>query len=367
MKLNRVFKVLFILYFILMCGVEGNVSVQGIILFLLTVAVQVWKEKNVHGNLLSLITLLFIVIGTYFDERFGILFAIPLFDFVLARFKIGVALIVFFFFFFLYQVPQIYLLTLMMIIVAILAHNLRVSEEKQARQTEMIDNERRLRYELEQAKAQLLHSAKEIATLAEIKERNRIARELHDSVGHSLAGILIQLQAVQKLYSKDEGRAQTMMQKSIEGLSETVELLRNTVHNIKPQQHMGLGYIQSIIEHFHFAPVDLKVSGDFNTIPANHLHIMGATIKEALTNTSRYSQATRVEITIDVYEQFTRMRIKDNGVGCKHIKEGLGLSGMRESVHNIGGNISISGEDGFQIVCILPRQEGSVIFAGVDR
>lgn len=367
MKLNVIVKLLLFAFLIIQLGLEGNVTYLSLTILLMFIALQVWKEKYYDTIYSSMISLIIVSVGTYVDLRYGILFAIPLFDFVLKRIYVGVIFTILPFLYFLYKVPHFHLLILVTAIVGLLGYMIRLGSDKESRFTDTLDNERRLRYELEQAKAQLLHSSREIATIAEVKERNRIAREIHDSIGHSIAGILIQLQAAHKLFSKDGERSLEMVQRSIDGLAEAVELIRNTVHNIKPQQHLGVAYIESIIDNYRFAPVDFKISGDFNTLPANHLEILSATIKEALTNTARYSKATKVEIAIEVNPQFTRLYIKDNGTGSKQIKEGLGISGMRERVRNIGGSISISSNNGFLIVCLLPREEGSEIFARLDR
>jgi signal transduction histidine kinase len=109
------------------------------------------------------------------------------------------------------------------------------------------------------------------------------------------------------------------------------------------------------------------LSGDFNSVPSAHLELLSATIKEALTNTARYSQATKVEIKIDVSMNYTRLYVKDNGTGSSNIEEGLGLSGMKERTRNLGGSFHINSRDGFMIVCVIPRQEGSEIFEGTNR
>lgn len=367
MKLTVIVKYFIFAYLILQFGLEGKVTYPSLTILLILIALQVWKEKYNDSNYNSYVTLLLTALGTYIDLRFGILFAIPLFDFVIKRTYSGLILTIFPLIYFLYREPHFYLLILVMTLIGLLGYVSQLGKEKESQFTATLDNERRLRYELEQAKAQLLHSSREIASIAEIKERNRIAREIHDSIGHSIAGILIQLQAAYKLYQKDGERSLAMIQQSIDSLANSVELIRNTVHNIKPQQNLGIAYIQTIIDQYHFAPVELKTTGDFNTLPAHHLEIMSATVKEALTNTARYSQATKVEIAIDINSQFTRLMIKDNGVGSKKYKEGLGISGMRERVRNIGGSFSISSDQGFLIVSILPREKGSEIFAGFDR
>lgn len=348
-------------------GLEGMVKYSAIAILLMIVALLVLYEKYNDSSYVSLCILILVCVGTYMDLRFVILFAIPLFDSTYKRRYFSIILILIPYLYFIVMMPQYTYTMLTMSLISIIAYVLQTTKEKENRAIDTLDNERRLRYELEQIKAQLLHSSKEIATIAEVKERNRIAREIHDNIGHSIAGILIQLQAAQKLYQRDEQRSQAMLQSSITSLADTVELIRDTVHNIKPQQNLGIAYIQGIIDNYAFASIDLKISGDFNSLPANHLEIMSTTIKEALTNTTRYSQATKVEIMIDVNEHFTRIYIKDNGVGCKKLKEGLGISGMRERVRNIGGSFSVSGDNGFLIVAILPREKGSEVFARLDR
>jgi signal transduction histidine kinase len=174
---------------------------------------------------------------------------------------------------------------------------------------------------------------------------------------------LIQLQAAYKLYDRDGEKSRVILKKSIEGLSESVTLLRDTVHSIKLNENLGVEYLKKIIDNFSFCPVDIQFNGDFNKIPPNHMEILGTNIKEALTNASKYSKASKVEIKIDSNEMFTRLYIKDNGIGCDKIKEGLGLSGMEERIRNIGGTMSVSSDNGFLIVCIIPKDDvGGAIF-----
>lgn len=235
--------------------------------------------------------------------------------------------------------------------------------EKISSFTETYDNERRYRYELEAAKQRLLNSAKETTYIAEIKERNRIAREIHDTVGHSIAGILIQLQVAQKLKHKDEEESDKLFKVCIERLSETLNVMRNTVHNIRPGNTIGLEYVKSIIDNFNYCPVDFKYSGEFNNLPANVLETISSDIKEALTNAYKYSKATTIHIKIDINDRIVRVYIKDNGVGCPNLKEGFGLFGIRERIKNLGGTVSFSGENGFVIVYVIPfgKEEGSFI------
>ncbi|HBG38889.1 MAG TPA: sensor histidine kinase, partial [Clostridiaceae bacterium] len=146
----------------------------------------------------------------------------------------------------------------------------------------------------------------------------------------------------------------------------SLTVIRNTAYNIKPKEEIGIGYIEKLIKEFKFCNVDFKHTGDVLSIPSSIVEIINTNIKEALTNASKYSNADNIIIRLDVNEKFVRLYIKDNGKGAVNIKEGLGLSGMRERVKNAGGSISISGEDGFLIVCIIPLDfgEGGSVFEG---
>ncbi len=234
--------------------------------------------------------------------------------------------------------------------------NYRLIQKEKSFQ-EIYDRERRSRYSLEEARAKLMNSAREEVHLAEARERNRIARDIHDHIGHNLAGILLQLQVMKKVQAKDPEQAQKLLAQSINGLAEAVEIMRDTVHNIKPKEVMNLDYIKKIIANFKYCQVDFKHYGDILSLSADYTGIISSILKEALTNINRHSNATLVKIELDIREKIVRLHITDNGQGCDSVREGMGISGMKERVHNAGGSLTINAKDGFSIVCVLPRAE----------
>ncbi|MFL0249308.1 sensor histidine kinase [Clostridium neuense] len=121
------------------------------------------------------------------------------------------------------------------------------------------------------------------------------------------------------------------------------------------------------IHNFSFCPVEFKFTGDFNKLKPNYIEIIASNIKEALTNAAKYSKASKIYISIDINEVYLRLYIKNNGVSCSNIKEGLGLSGMRERVNNVGGSISIDSHDGFIIVCVIPFSGGEIFEGSNSR
>lgn len=353
-RVKYIFKLIFLMYVAYKLGFENMLSFEEVIILISLIGINIFKEKYIDTSYLIFTSLFIIMLGINFNNNFGILLALAAFDFICKANYAGV-LIVLAFEIYLLNNTQYFIMVLMITCISSLfAYVLRMWELKEKNYRKLLDEERGLRYELEQYKMRLLNSSKETAHLAEVRERNRIAREIHDSIGHSTTAILIQLQAAYKLFERDDKKAKSIVNICIHALSDTVTLLRDTVHNIKPVEKLGVEYIQNIIKDFSFCPVNFKFTGDFNSLSTNNLEITAANIKEALTNAARHSRATEIQISIDINELYTRLYIEDNGVGCSNIKEGLGITGMRERIQNIGGNISVSSDGGFIIVCIIP-------------
>lgn len=220
----------------------------------------------------------------------------------------------------------------------------------------LLDGERNLRYNLERAQIELVQSKKEIEQLTEIRERNRIAHEIHDNIGHSIAGVIFQLEAALRILNKDLPKSEEILKLCSEKLAEALELTRNTVYNIRVVKKTGVSYLEDLINNFNFCKITFDYSGDFSKVTAYHMKIIEANLREALTNAAKYSKAENIQLKLDVRSKNLRMFYKDDGVGCDNIKENLGLSGMRERVKEAGGILSIDGKEGFLIVCNLPIQ-----------
>lgn len=369
--MNNVFsyfvKILFFIYVVMQLGISKVQNYYAVVLFLIVAATCTLKERFYTSKYMDIFEFIIVSVAAQVNVKFMFLYVIVLFDFIYdeAYFEIILVFVgtVYFFNFKDFNIIMFYIL------IAILAYISRKIKFREENYKRLLDSERRLRYELEGTKERLLNSAKEAAHIAEVKERNRIARNIHDNIGHSIAGIYMQLQVVDKLYDKDENKAKAVLKRSIEGLSNSLNVLRDTVHNIKPKEELGIQYIVNIIDGFKFCDVEFNYSGNLNLLFPEHMELIAVNIKEALTNVSKYSKATKVNIDIDITDNYTRVYIKDNGVGTNtdKFKEGLGISGMRERVRSFGGSFSVSSEEGFIIVFIIPHDiRGGKIFENIN-
>ncbi|MCL2693480.1 MAG: histidine kinase [Oscillospiraceae bacterium] len=213
------------------------------------------------------------------------------------------------------------------------------------------------RFRLEKEREKVSSAAHNAARLAEISERGRIAQDIHDHVGHEITGALIALQTAAKLCENDDKRAGELMNQTITRLESASENLRDTVHNLKPVKLApdGISSIEELCGSFSFCGIDFSASGDLENI--THGELLTANLKEALTNITRHSNATLVNVKLDGNADYIRMTIHDNGrSGHTLVAAGMGLSGMKERVRAVNGTLTVSVDNGFKIICVIPKK-----------
>lgn len=333
-----------------------NNSLISIAFLLGMLCLFIVKEKffdNLYGSALLFIATILVA---YHNASVLLLLGISILDcFYLRKIYLGFGLLTVAVFVVI-EGGQLYY-SLPLLLAALFGFLIGQKEKNEKQHTEILDEERRLRYRLEATQNELIQSRKEIEHLTEIRERNRIAHEIHDTVGHSIAGVLFQIEGAKRILHKDKDKVEEILSLCSKKLSEALELTRNTVHNMKADKKIGIELFENIIREFTFCPTTFEHSGDFATVPAYHLKIIEVILKESLTNASKYSNAQNIQIKIDIKKSLIRYYYKDDGVGCEKVIESLGISGMRQRVRNAGGTIAIDGEHGFLIVVTLPVRD----------
>lgn len=328
--------------------IAGIASILGALCFFII------KQKYINKTFTSIVYFIAALVLAHLWAPFVLLAAIPLIDFVYER-KYWLAAPAFAVAAYISAAEGEYPMILPLFMSAYLGFITGTMERSEQAGIRVLDDERRLRYNLEIAQNELIKSRREVERLTEARERNRIAHELHDSIGHGIAGVLIQLEAARRIHRKDADKTDEILSACVNKLSETLGLTRNTVYNLRTDIKTGVQALESIIGGFRFCPVEFRHSGDFGMVSSTNLRILEANLTEALTNSSRHSHATQIAVNVDIRRNNIRFYYKDNGLGCYDIREGLGLMGMRDRIKNAGGTISIDGSDGFLIVCNLPE------------
>ncbi|MDA8223185.1 MAG: sensor histidine kinase, partial [Desulfitobacterium hafniense] len=170
-------KLLFLIYIIALFAINGEVPYLAVLVILLIIGVNVFKERFCDTVYTTLASFILICVGIWIDRNFAFLLCIPLFDFAYQKAYSGVLSVGLLGLYFAVE-SRLPALILSMGLCGILALVMEKAEEKESNYKHKFDEERRLRYELERTKSKLLTSAKDIAHLTEVSERNRIAREI---------------------------------------------------------------------------------------------------------------------------------------------------------------------------------------------
>lgn len=193
--------------------------------------------------------------------------------------------------------------------------------------------------------------------MATLKERNRIAREIHDHVGHTLTRALLQTGALQIL-NQDESQRENI-ECIRETLNEAMTSIRSSVHDLYNTtinlRHMIQECTASLSEKYS-VHVEYHIS---ENVPKNVKLCLIGIIKESLSNVTKHSNATAVSIILCEHPAFYQLVIQDNGTNCKSIKDtGMGLAGMKERTDQVNGILTITPSDkGFRIFVSIPKKD----------
>ncbi|KEZ87357.1 histidine kinase [Clostridium sulfidigenes] len=204
-----------------------------------------------------------------------------------------------------------------------------------------------------------------IEELTLLKERNRISREIHDSVGHTLSTAMIQLSAMEAIAEKENSSMKDMIGNLRAFINESFQDVKRAVRELKPDEYdnyQGILRLQELCKNFErMSGVKVKViisKGDWNlsTKQINHLYRM---IQEILSNSLKHGKATMVKVIMNFTEDEFVISFSDNGVGTdKIVESGLGLRSIRERVTEIEGIVHMksSKDNGFFVKVIVPRE-----------
>ena len=234
--------------------------------------------------------------------------------------------------------------------------------------------ERESRQKLAIANEQLRQYSRRIEDQATLQERNRIAREIHDSLGHSLTAQSIQLENALMFLQSNVDKAQTFVQEAKRLGKDALQEVRHSIATLRSNPLQGQSLeeaIASLVDDFHrttgIVP-ECKINLSFIVpdsthklalpLPADISTAIYRITKEALTNIYKHSEATQVTIDLQANAEALYLLIEDNGRGF-HPEEnttGFGIKGMQERTVALGGqfNIISQPETGCRITVYIP-------------
>jgi signal transduction histidine kinase len=206
----------------------------------------------------------------------------------------------------------------------------------------------------------------ERALTAVAEERNRIARELHDVIGHSVSVMTVQASAVRRLMRADQAKERAALEtveatgrQALTEMRRMVGVLRSGSEAPDLAPPPTLEQLDRLVENFRRAGLDVVLEHEGRSVPLPPGLDLTAyrLVQEALTNTLKHAQATRAVIRVRYGGDRLQVSVRDDGRGPVGAAEpGTGLLGMRERVAVYGGTLSAQGVDGggFELRAELP-------------
>ncbi|WBW99815.1 sensor histidine kinase [Oceanirhabdus sp. W0125-5] len=228
---------------------------------------------------------------------------------------------------------------------------LRISEEK-----------------LKKANKDLEAYANSIEELTLLRERNRISREIHDSVGHNLSTIMIQLGAVEKIAKQDGEVAAGIASNLREYAKNSLQEVRDAVRQLKPEEYekyAGILAVEELIKNFtKLTGVDVRLgfTKEKWTLNTDQSFVIYRVVQEFLSNSLRHGQANRVNIFMTFNKDNLIITMKDNGDGTDKVIKGVGLTSIYERVNELGGRVQYNSKknEGFFLKVVLNRKDMKV-------
>ncbi len=206
--------------------------------------------------------------------------------------------------------------------------------------------------ELEAAKRELELGRQRDAELAVLEERERLARDLHDSLGHSLVTLTVQLEAAQRLVATEPSRAAALLAEMQKLTRASMEDLRRSLANLRAA---GLGD-RPLAEALRTLCADASqragmhvectLAEEANRLPPRVAEVIWRLAQEGLTNAEKHAQARRVEVNLSMQPKEVSLQVRDDGIGLPPDAESkpghYGLRGLRERVEGIGGTFTLT-------------------------
>lgn len=220
------------------------------------------------------------------------------------------------------------------------------------------ERETALREEVEAANRQLRDYATQVEELATTRERNRVAREIHDGLGHYLTVVKTQLDAAAALMPTQPEKAREAMGKAAKLTGEALDDVRRSVGALRtdtarpplPQALQALTAEAGL-------PVTMRVAGAPRALPPGVEHALFRSAQEALTNIRKHAAASAAELGLEFRaDGRVALAVTDNGRGAQGASNGFGLRGLRERIELLGGRVEAGNRagGGFQLTIEVP-------------
>ena len=224
--------------------------------------------------------------------------------------------------------------------------------------------------ELQKATVELAQYAEEAEKMVATRERNRLAREIHDTLGHALTGIITGIEACMVLMDVAPEATKIQLKAISDVARQGITDVRRSVNALRPdaleKTDLESAIARTIDEMRAVTNVkiDYRCTTEMNCFSDDEEEVIYRIVQESITNSIRHGKAEHIWICIEREFNLLHIQIRDNGVGCASIKKGFGLHHMEERLNMLKGSLSYDGSDEFLIEARIPVRWGK---EGIDH
>ena len=232
----------------------------------------------------------------------------------------------------------------------------RVNEQAARERAEQLTNE------LETANQQLSAYAVQAEELATMAERNRLAREIHDNLGHYLTVVNVQLEAARAVMAENPDKAQDAINKA-QGLTQKgLTAVRQSVRALRESPLGNRPLAEAITNLVHESQstgilAQFSLNGEPHSLPADTELTLYRVAQEGLTNIRKHAQAQQATVGLTYQPHQVQLAITDDGIGTAEPQpNGFGLIGIHERISQLGGTVQIDTavQQGFSLIVTIP-------------
>lgn len=256
------------------------------------------------------------------------------------------------------HLPGLTLLMLGMVLVfsclaCLLQNRTQNADKAESAYRSLQDRSKETALTLEAKNKELLQKQDYEVRLATLHERNRIAQEIHDNVGHMLTRSILQVGALM-VVNHDPDVAENLATVK-QTLTDAMDAIRSSVHDLHDESVDLEFQLRHIIQGFSFCPVTLDY--DAGEMPKELKYCFLAIVREGLSNVYNHSNASKVQITLREHPAFYQLIIQDNGTKRPQaVQSGIGLKNMQERVEGFNGSFAIQAQKGFRLFITIPKE-----------
>lgn len=232
------------------------------------------------------------------------------------------------------------------------------------RNTGTIEEVNKLYHDLQNANEQLSEYADMAEKMAQTNERNRIAREIHDTLGHRLTGIIAGLDACLALADVAPQEVKKQLGVLADVSREGIKEVRRSVSELRPDAVEKLSLNAAIrkmvtdMGKVTDTQIYFDAGGEKLEFGDDESNIIYRVIQESITNAVRHGHAGQIWVSLKRIDGEVLLEIRDDGIGCKELNSGFGTRHMKERIEMLGGTIAFDGQKGFTVTAHIPIRWG---------